>query len=263
VTWSHWYDDAVQDLFTRWFSAVEARHGANLRFQELRRGVQALSSLYVERRSRLSSGVAFDGAGKRAAYALFYAPLHFLLVREIARALHSGSPSSVVDLGCGTLAAGAAWAVEVGSPLVEGVEKNLWAVQEARRTLAAFRLKGRVRQGDLASAVLPQGATILAAFTVNELDPAPREALLERLTASAKMGDRVLVVEPMSRRVSPWWDTWEKRFLEAGGREDSWAFAVEKPEMLVRLAKASGLDYRELKARTLWLEGRGPGSGPS
>ena len=81
-------------------------------FKEVRHGLQALSSLYVERRERMAGGAALDGAGKRAAFALYYGPMHFLLVREIVRALALRAPRRILDLGCGTGTAGAAWALE-------------------------------------------------------------------------------------------------------------------------------------------------------
>ena len=74
------------------------------------RALRALSSAYVERReSALADHKALDGAGKRAAFALYYGPLHFLLVNHIVREIGvSFSPGTVVDLGCGTGVAGAA-----------------------------------------------------------------------------------------------------------------------------------------------------------
>ena len=60
---------------TEWVAALEARHLADLRVQEATRAVCALSSAYVERRGERMRG-ALDSAGKRAAFALFYAPLH-------------------------------------------------------------------------------------------------------------------------------------------------------------------------------------------
>ena len=56
---------------------------------------------------------ALDSAGKRAAFALFYAPLHFIAVTEVIRALATSreAPATILDLGCGTGAAGAAWAL--------------------------------------------------------------------------------------------------------------------------------------------------------
>src|SRR3954469_23798829 len=99
------------DRFHAWHDALEKRHLTTLTFQEVRRAVQALSAIYVEQRDRIDSGAALNGAGKRAAFAMYYAPLHFLLVREIVRALGAERkmPETIMDLGCGTGAAGAAW----------------------------------------------------------------------------------------------------------------------------------------------------------
>src|SRR3954464_12502113 len=92
----------------RWLGALEARHLASLTPSEAARALRALSSCYVERRARLAAGGALDSAGKRAAFALFYAPLHFLVTREVVRAVDA-APGIVAltDLGCGTGAAGA------------------------------------------------------------------------------------------------------------------------------------------------------------
>ena len=108
----------VTDPFLAWNESLQTRHLANLTFQEVRRSVQALSAIYVENRGRLDSGAALNGAGKRAAFAMFYAPLHFLLVRNTIRALalEIRPPKGILDLGCGTGVAGAAWALEVPSP---------------------------------------------------------------------------------------------------------------------------------------------------
>src|SRR5689334_12154093 len=129
--------DTVDEKFVRWFEALERRHLTNLNFSEVRRAVQALSSLYVERREHIDTGSAFGGAGKRAAFAMYFGPLHFLLVRRIVEALEAWVPtsSSILDLGCGTGVAGAAWAA--GSeliPAVLGVDRNSWALQECRWT---------------------------------------------------------------------------------------------------------------------------------
>jgi methylase of polypeptide subunit release factors len=96
------------DIFSEWLAALEARHLADLRVPEVTRALRALSSAYVERRHALARGAALDSHGKRAAFALFYAPLHFMVVRHVVTALgaHRPAPSTVVDLGCGTGAAG-------------------------------------------------------------------------------------------------------------------------------------------------------------
>src|SRR5580765_2175545 len=80
----------------RWLQALEARHFSDLTFQEVARSLRALSSTYVERRGGIREGAALSGAGKRAAFALFYGPLHYLLVREIVQSvgLHSERQAS-------------------------------------------------------------------------------------------------------------------------------------------------------------------------
>src|ERR1051326_2786171 len=125
------------ESFLNWCEALEQRHLKNLTFSEVRHGVQALSSLYVSRRERVKRESALDGAGKRAAFAIYFAPLHFLLVREIVRALGVSIPSglNLVDLGCGTGSAGAAWARESDpAPKVLAVDRNSWALQECKWT---------------------------------------------------------------------------------------------------------------------------------
>src|SRR5580693_6955912 len=97
----------TDERFDRWVGGLEARHLANLTFPEVSRALRALSSAYVERRHRLLEGAALAGAGKRAAFALFYGPLHYLLLREIVRVLPgaTASAATLIDLGCGTGAA--------------------------------------------------------------------------------------------------------------------------------------------------------------
>jgi hypothetical protein len=93
----------------------------------------------------------------------------------------------------------------------------------------------------------------VAAFTVNELDEGSRARLLPRLLDAGTRGSTVLVVEPLSRRVSPWWPEWVQAVAAAGGREDEWRFPAELPETVALLGRASGLDNRELTGRSLAL----------
>jgi hypothetical protein len=240
-------------------AALEARHLAERTFPEVRRALQALSSLYVERRGRMPGGTALDGAGKRAAFALYYGPMHFLLVREIVRGLPPAvrRPRRLLDLGCGTGAAGAAWALECeGRARLEGVDRSGWAVAEARWTWGRLGLEGRPVRGEAATAPLPRPpAGVLLAFTANELDEAPRRQLLSRLVGAAGAGLTVLVVEPVSRRVAPWWPEWARAVLAAGGREDEWRVRPRLPPRLALLGRAAGLDPRELTGRSLLLAG--------
>lgn len=249
----------MTDRFPLWHEALEKRHLANLTFQEVRRSVQALSAIYVEQRERIDSGAALNGAGKRAAFAMYYGPLHFLLVREIVRSLNAGAapPLSILDLGCGTGIAGAAWALECApAPKLLGVDRHSGVLQEAKWTYEAFGLKAVTRSADIRTIPLPAGTGVIAAFTINELDPETRELFLARFLTAAKRGGPVLVVEPVARRLTSWWDDWAKAFSEAGGRQDMWRFRVVLPARLKLMDKAAGLDHRELTGRSLWLPGK-------
>lgn len=243
--------------FDRWLDALQRRHLESLSFAEVRRALQALSTWYVERRGSLTPGRALDGRGKRAAYALFYAPLHYLVVREVVRSLGAGDPPPrrILDLGCGTGAAGAAWALACpGRPALSGIDRSDWAAGEARWAWGLLGLGRAARRGDLGRARLPgSGTALLAAYVVNELAAAAREQLLPALLAAASRGARVLVVEPVSRRVAPWWKEWADAFGEASGRDDTWRFEAALPEPVRRLDRAAGLDHRELTARSLYI----------
>jgi hypothetical protein len=239
-----------------WIEGLFERYRTTLTFPELRKGVVALSRIYVENRKGIERGAVFDGAAKRAAFACFFAPLHFLLVREVIRALgaHAPAPRRILDLGCGTGVGGAAFAsLAHGTPPILGYEKNPWACGEARQLLRELGIRGRIFQKPLESASLRQGDAVIAAFSVNELDARKREALLATLLSSAKQGASVLVVEPIAGRPVPWWDEWSEGFRNRGGRDDRWRFEVELPESLEALDRAAGLDHRGLTARSLFL----------
>jgi hypothetical protein len=247
-----------------WLSTLETRHFSDLTFQEVSRALRALSATYVEKRDRLREGAALSGAGKRAAFALFYGPLHYFLVREIVRAIPESQaqrgaglsgPPTLIDLGCGTGAAGAAWAEACHvKPRVIGVDTHPWTLTEAMQTYRQFGLHAQTRRGDAATVALPKSpALILAAFTVNELSDEGRASLLPRLMARAPAGDRVLIVEPLARSANRWWTHWEAAFRNAGGRADEWRFRVDLPPLVTRLDRAAGLNHREITGRTLFL----------
>lgn len=238
------------DAFHGWLAAAEARYLADLTRREVGRALRALSSCYVERREKLAAGHALEGRGKRAAFALYYGPLHFLTVRQILRAGLQSRPT-VVDVGCGTGAAGAAWALETGAE-VRGFDVSAWAVEEANWTYRTVGVRGHARRGTLAEMRLPPTpSTILAAFVVNELDEQARRVALERLRAAAKAGHQVVVIEPIARGVAPWWNAWQRAFEPLGGHSRDWRFRVELPALLRDFDKSAGLDHRELTARSL------------
>jgi SAM-dependent methyltransferase len=246
---------------------LEERHLADLRFSEVTRALRALSSAYVERReSALADHKALDGAGKRAAFALYYGPLHFLLVQHIIRSLDAApAPGLVVDLGCGTGVAGAAIAThlralradEPSDLRVLGVDTHPWTLDEARATYKAFGLRHDVRRAHAARTRFPADTSIVvAAFVVNELKVNDRTELLKNLIGHQESGirnRRVLIVEPISQRISPWWDEWAGEFAKIGGRADLWKVRIDPPPLVKRLAKASGLRPEMLTARSLFV----------
>ena len=245
------------DRLAHWIAALEAKHLAELTFPEVSRALRALSSTYVERREKLAEGAALSGAGKRAAFALFYGPLHHLLLTHIVQNLPGATEHipTLLDLGCGTGASGVAWAAACAKPpRVVAIDRHQWAVGEAAATYRAFGIPATVRQGDIVTVQLPKGpASILAAFTMNELAEPARDALMTRLVDRASRGDRVLIVEPLAGFVARWWNRWRETFEAAGGRADQWRLRTELPPIVAKLDRAAGLNHREITGRSLWL----------
>ena len=245
----------TRDL-NRWLASLEERHLADLTFTEVARALRALSSTYVERRERLATKSAFDSAGKRAAYALYYSPLHFLTVQHVVSQLDAGRGlRHVLDLGCGAGAAGAAWATaQVAAPSLTGVDVHPWALAEAAQTYRAFGLDGTTRRANAVDVTTPRSVdAIVAGWMLNELDDRGRHTAQKLLLEATRAGRRLLVVEPIAIRVAPWWGEWSAPFVAAGGRVDEWKVRVELPDLVQRFGRAAGLRPETLSARTLYL----------
>jgi SAM-dependent methyltransferase len=240
-----------------WVTALQARHRGAFTNPEFLKAVRALSARYVERRHTLPDRSPLDSAAKRAAFAAFYGPLHFLTVARIVRALGDEATTGIDrihDLGCGTGVASAARALACpGSPSIVGVDVHTWALDEAVWTWRTLGLDGRVRRGDIASARLDDGAAIVAGWSVNELDQRARQRLLARLLEAASRRSSVLIIEPIGRRSTPWWPEWAAAFRAAGGRSDEWRFEDPLPAVLADLDKAAGFRRDALSAKTLWI----------
>jgi hypothetical protein len=249
----------MTDPLDHWMHALEERHLSELRLAEVTRALRVLSSCYVERRSKLGRINILDGAGKRAAFALFYAPIHFLIVRHIIEAIGPASVRTILDLGCGTGPAGSAWSLVQKArggtaPRVLGVDCNRWAVSEARWTYRVLEIRGRAMQRDLTLVSLPaERSAVVSAYAMNEVRDTVRSTMLKRYLEVAASGALVLIVEPIAQGVSPWWTEWRKAFEAAGGRAAEWRFDPDLPPLARRLAVATGLDVNQLKARSLWL----------
>jgi hypothetical protein len=251
-----------------WLKAVQARHVEPLGRPAFLKAARALSARYVERRAELSDRSAIDSAGKRAAFAGLFAPLHFLATHVIVQQmkLNAGPIDTIVDLGCGTGAAGAAWAVALPrEPALTGVDVHPWAVQETNWSWRTLGLEGRARRGDVVRSCLRlrqtsrrssfEGTGIVLAWTVNELSDDARRTLLPALLDLTRDGASVLVIEPIARRVSPWWDEWEATFGEARGIAQEWPISIGLGQPFADLDRDAGFRREAFSARSLAIRG--------
>ena len=167
------------------------------------------------------------------------------------------APQSIVDLGCGTGAAGAAWALaSPTAPSVIGIDRHPWAVDEANWSYQQLGIHGRARQGDVTKALaIRRGHSVVAAYLLNELPDDSRARVEDQLIDTAAHGGRVLVIEPIARAIAPWWDDLAARFAAVGGRSDQWRLPIDLPPLLQKFDKAAGLDHRELTFRSLFIRG--------
>jgi SAM-dependent methyltransferase len=252
----------------RFIAALLDRYAAPLRRSEFLKAIRALSARYVERRAALTDRSPLDSAGKRAAFAAYYGALHYLTVWKVLDALDPAPPRSsrppltrIVDLGCGTGVAGAAWAKRLNAgAAIRGVDRSGWAVTEAAWAYRTLGLAGRVTRGDLvraASSLLSRAdrqldrTGIVLAWSSNELDDDARTILLTTLVELGQAGASILVVEPVSRRAAPWFDDWADVITKAGGRHDDWSFDAPRPAALAEIDAEAGFDRDALTARTL------------
>ncbi len=242
-----------------WIAALQTRHRGAFTNSEFLKAVRALSARYVERRHELPDRSPLDSAAKRAAFAAFYGPLHFLTVANIIPAVGAAVADipSIADLGCGTGVASAAWAT--AGPVharITGADTHAWAVDEAEWTWRTLGLDGRARRCDLLRARWDDAGAVVLGWSANELDRQSRATLLPRLLDASAKGAHVLIVEPIGRRVTPWWPDWSSAITARGGRDDDWRFADALPPMLAELNDAAGFRREELTARSLYLPPR-------
>ncbi len=255
-----------------WVTALISRHTVALSRPEFLKAVRALSARYVESRAQLASRSPIDSAGKRAAFGGFYAPLHFLVVRSIIREVARDiRPRRLIDLGCGSGVAAAAWASDLTtSPTISAIDLNNWALDEARWNCRQLGLRCRTRRTSLVDALASEvasqspglaGAGIVCAWSANELTTADRARTWDLLLQAHRLGAHVLVVEPLALSAVPWWASWASGLVDLGGRSDEWRFDRELPAALSQLDEAAGFRREHLTARSAWLEGIGTLSG--
>ncbi len=246
---------------SRYLDALLERHLKDLKFSELTRALRALSAGYVEKREEGGLARALDGRGKRAAFGLYYGATHFLvtvaLIRELDLGFAGAGRPTVLDLGCGTGVGGAAWALLSADPtLVIGADRSSFALHEARWTYQTLRVKGETSRSitqTLNSIRRPEG--IVIGWTLNELDEAKRDLIAEGILPWVVKGSRLLVIEPVSKRVAPWWDEWTKRFPAHRCSVFEKKLRLDLPPKIALLARSAGLGTEAAAVRVLATTG--------
>jgi hypothetical protein len=247
-----------------WADAVLDRHMGGMTTSEFLKAVRALSARYVERRSELGARSPIDSAGKRAAFAGFYAPLHLVTTWHACRALSVTveAGARIVDLGCGTGVCAAAAALAAGtSASIVGVDIDAWSLGEAAWNWRTLGLAGRTSRGQMIAPAprrprAPERDLYVLGWSANELPPDGRDRLLDGLVTRTASGASLLVLEPVARSAAPWWPAWAERVTASGGRADEWAFDVPLPGRLRELDRAAGFRRDTLGVRTLFVPGR-------
>jgi SAM-dependent methyltransferase len=246
------FEPALAAQVDAWIGAALER-AAPLTFSEIRRGVQALSQRYVERRE---PGDALGSPAKRAAFATYFAALHLATAYGAVRALPPAALAGIariVDLGAGSgaVGAGVALALAPASPALLALDRSGFALAEARRSYAAFALHGETQRAHLPAGIprLTRSDLAVAGWFLNECDDAARERLLATLERGLDAGARVLVLEPLSGRVVPWWDEAAARLAARGVASGSVRWQMRRPAWVADMDKAAHLDHRELGAR--------------
>lgn len=252
-------DDPLATTFDHWLASVVGRYVPPLTYAELRKGVQALSMLYVERRDEGNVAArAIDGQGKRGAFATYYAALHFITVHHALEMMGGtdtvGTPRRIIDLGCGTGVVGAALATALpGSPAVLGVDRSGWALEEAERTWAAFGVSGRAVRAELPDGVpqIGEGDMIALGWSLSEWDDVTRAKFLRRLFKYLRKGVSLFIAEPLSTQVAPWWDEWAEQLASFGVSQELCKIAIVRPQWIQDMDKASRLDHQVVGARVM------------
>jgi SAM-dependent methyltransferase len=252
----------------RYLEALSSRHLRDLKFSEVTRALRSLSVGYVQKREERGLARALDGRGKRAAFALYYGARHFLAADALIRDFNlgfagTGRRTTVLDLGCGTGVCGAAWALRSAPKAhVVGADRSSFALHEARWTYGALRIHGDTRRSiaeGLQAVRQPDG--VVMGWTLNELDSAHRADIGKALLPWVARGTRLLIVEPVSARVSPWWAEWTAPFEGHGCSAHETKLKITLPPKIALLARSAGLGLDPLVLRVLVSNAPGGGNG--
>ena len=220
--------------FDHWLRNRTAAAEQELTFRQIRQGVRRPKRPPSRMRGQ-APNKPLEGRAKRAAFATFYAAIHFRTVQGWLEAhpldSHSGL-KRILDLGCGTGAVGSAIALGLQPhPEVKGLDRSAWAVAEARETYRAFGLQGTAKRITLPGG-LPrgeQGELMVAGWSINELDDAARSRLLPAIGAAltAVLGSHF---RANFRANPPWWPSWQSTLSQWCSEESKIKFQWERPD---------------------------------
>lgn len=246
----------------RWVTAAQAQWARDLTFQELRKGVQAVSNLYVHKRAKGGlSRKAADGRGKKAAFAVYYGGLHLLLVQAWTLGRPPPPLVEVADVGCGPGVVGAAIARWVGASQLASSDIRGEHLQVATWTARRLGLRSRTRKQGLPEVVAraPRRRTLWTfGWVLNELPEDALQATLSALCRRLQDGDGAVIFAPLSTRASPWWPR-AVRLLTAARPDlstEEFRCRPDLPTLLKDIDRATRLDHRELGARVLYAPPR-------
>jgi hypothetical protein len=245
--------ESLRPRLDQWLESALERQ-LPLTFRDVRKGVQALSSRYVERRGEKGAiAKALDGPARRAAFATYYAGLHLLQAFLAAQRLRGMEDvERIFDLGAGTGAVGFGVALTLPTPAtVHAYDRSGWALAEARQAGRDVGVPVRTRKQDLAKGLprIGSGDALVAGWFLNELEPTTRGQAVDQIAVAREAGARVLVLEPLAGVAAPWWPEVASRL---GFRaDDEVRERIALPQWLRDMDRAAGLDHSELRARAM------------
>ena len=230
---------------------LEARHLSELTFAEVRRALQALSSVYVERRERMAEGAGSTGpASAPRSPSTTGRCTSCSCARSCARSARPPAPRAAPGPRLRHRHRGRGLGAGVRAPDAgRGVDRSGWAVAEARWTSRASASTGRTTRADATTAPPAQAP-----------GRRPRRVHRERARgqAHARGCCRACSSRPGGldrprrradlRRVTPRWPEWAGAVEDRRrpGARTSGASAPPMPTALALLGKAAGLDAGEL-----------------
>jgi 2-polyprenyl-3-methyl-5-hydroxy-6-metoxy-1,4-benzoquinol methylase len=241
-----------------WVAAAHQRWAGGLEFRELRRGVQAVSDLYVHQRGRKSlSDRAADGRGKRAGFVLYYGGLHLLLVQEWLSKRSPVACETIWDLGCGPGVVGAAVARWSDCRRVVASDRMGKHLEVASWTGRQLGVKVITRKAELPGVVgeLRGPGMITMGWVINELSDEARTATVHALVRRIRAGMGLLIFAPLSLRASPWWQKVFHCLRDARAEihEEEFRCQPDLPPLIQDLDRATRLNHRTMGARVLYV----------